>query len=63
MSELKEFEQTLKAINNLNEDDAKALLKIMYRLIDTAMTGNGGDEVKLEIMKKIAHMFKKIPNR
>ena len=29
VSEFKEFEQTLKAIENLNEDDAKALLKIM----------------------------------
>lgn len=62
MSELKEFEQTLKAINNLNENDAKALLKIIYGFVDTAMTGTGGEEMKLEIMNKLAHTFAGLRN-
>ncbi|SHG79026.1 hypothetical protein [Ornithinibacillus halophilus] len=56
-----EFESMVNTINNLSEEDAKALLKIIYGFINTAMTGNGGDEMKLEIMNKLPNVFDQIP--
>lgn len=57
----KEFENTIDAVNNHIDEDAKSLLKIIYGFINTAMTGNGGDKVKLEIAGKISDIYKRIP--
>lgn len=56
-----EFEHTIQAINQLAEEDAKSLLKIIYGFINTAMTGNGGDEFKIEVVNKISNIYKGIP--
>jgi hypothetical protein len=57
-----EFENTIDTINHLTEDDAKSLLRIIYRFVDTAMTGNGGDKVKLEVIEKVSDIYKRIPD-
>lgn len=57
-----EFENSINVINQLSEDDAKSLLKIIYGFIDTAMTGNGGDQAKLETIERIFDIYKTIPN-
>lgn len=56
-----EFEATVQAINQLTEEDAKSLLRMMYGYINTAMTGNGGDSFKIEVVDKLDHMYKRIP--
>ena len=60
-TDINEFENTIDAVNHLTEDDAKSLLKLIYGFIDTAMTGNGGDKVKLEVVEKVSDIYKRIP--
>lgn len=60
-TDTKQFENTINAVNHLTENDAKSLLKIIYGLVDTAMTGNGGDKVKLEVLHKVSDIYKSIP--
>lgn len=57
-----ELESTIDAVNQLTEDDAKSLLKLIYGFVDTAMTGNGEDKVKLEVLHKISNIYKRIPD-
>lgn len=57
----KEFENTIEDVNNLTHEDAKALLELIYGFINTAVTGNGGDKVKLEIIDEISDIYKRIP--
>lgn len=56
-----EFDNILEGVNNLTEEDAKSLLKIIYGFVDTAITGDGGDKVKLEVVDKILNIYKRIP--
>jgi len=60
-TDTKEFENTIDAVNHLTEEDAKSLLRLIYGYVNTAMTGNGGDKVKLEILHKISEIYKNIP--
>ena len=57
-----EFETMINAVNNLTEKDAKSLLKLIYGYINTALTGNGGDKGKLEVVEKISKIYKQIPD-
>ncbi|MDX8367971.1 hypothetical protein [Cytobacillus sp. IB215665] len=57
-----EFENTIHAIRNLSEDDAKSLLKVIYGYVNTAMTGNGGDKFKLEVIDEVSDIYKRIPD-
>lgn len=57
-----EFENTIDAVNNLTEEDAKSLLRLTYGFVNTAMTGNGGDKVKLEVVHKVSDIYKRIPD-
>ena len=57
-----EFDNIIDAVNHLTEDDAKSLLKIIYGFVDTAMTGNGGDKAKIEVVEKISNHYKRIPD-
>ncbi|MEK3856163.1 hypothetical protein [Cytobacillus sp. FSL H8-0458] len=56
-----EFDNTIDAVNHLTEADAKTLLRLIYGFINTAMTGNGGDAVKLEVVDKVSDIYKHIP--
>ncbi|MED1943290.1 hypothetical protein, partial [Cytobacillus firmus] len=56
-----EFENTIDAVNHLTEADAKTLLGLIYGFINTAMTGNGGDAVKLKVVDKVSDIYKHIP--
>lgn len=58
---LNEFDLMLDAINNLTKEDAKSLLKIIYGFVNTAITGEGGNEVKLEVINKLLDIYKHIP--
>ena len=60
-NDTEEFENTIDAVNNLTDEDAKSLLRLIYGFIDTAITGNGGDKVKLEIVDKISNIYKRVP--
>jgi len=60
-SSVNEFDLMLNTINNLSEEDAKSLLKIIYGFVNTAITGEGGNEVKLEVINKISGIYKRIP--
>ncbi|GGA90024.1 hypothetical protein [Ornithinibacillus halotolerans] len=60
-NDVKEYEDTLDAVNHLYEEDAKSLLRLIYGFINTANSGNGGDKVKLEIVDKISDIYKQIP--
>lgn len=60
-NELLNFEITIEAIQNLSENDAKSLLKIIYGYVNTAITGNGGDSFKLEVIDKLAEIYHNIP--
>ncbi len=57
-----EFENTINNINHLTEDDAKSLLRLIYGFVNTAITGNGGDTVKLEVVDKVSDIYKRIPD-
>lgn len=57
-----ELEKTIDAVNHLTEDDAKSLLRLIYGFVNTAMKGNGGDTVKLEVVDKISNIYKRIPD-
>ena len=59
MKDTNEFEGTLAAIDKLSDEDAKSLLKVMYGFVNTAMTGNGGNEVKLEVVHKLSNIYKR----
>ncbi|MBS3680722.1 hypothetical protein KGF86_10885 [Ornithinibacillus massiliensis] len=59
--ETNEFEITINAINRLTEEDAKSLLKLTYGFVNTAMTENGGDKMKLEVVDKLSDIYKRIP--
>ncbi|UHA58645.1 hypothetical protein KDJ21_017645 [Metabacillus litoralis] len=37
------------------------MLKITYGFVNTAITGEGGNEVKLEILNKLSGIYKHIP--
>lgn len=56
-----EFDNTIDAVNHLTEADAKTLLKLIYGFVNTALTGNGGDAVKLEVVDKVSDIYKHIP--
>lgn len=56
-----DFANTINTINQLTEEDAKSLLKIIYGFVNTAMTGSGGDEFKIEVVNKISEIYKGIP--
>jgi len=60
-NDTEEFENTINAVNNLTDEDAKTLLRLIYGFIDTATTGSGGDKVKLEIVDKISNIYKRVP--
>lgn len=60
-NDTEEFENTINAVNNLTDEDAKSLLRLIYGFLDTAITGNGGDKVKLEIVDKISNIYKRVP--
>ncbi|MCT2536038.1 hypothetical protein NC661_08955 [Aquibacillus koreensis] len=62
LKETMEFENTIDAINHLTEDDAKSLLRLVYGFVNTAMTRNGGDKVKLEVVEKVSDIYKRIPD-
>ena len=49
-ADMQEFEDMIDAINQLREEDAKSLLKVMCGLVVTAMTGKGGDQTKVEVV-------------
>ncbi len=61
-TDTKAFENTIDAVNQLTEDDAKSLLKIIYGFVNTAMTGNGGNKMKLELLYMISNVYKRIPD-
>jgi hypothetical protein len=50
-------------IEDLNEDEAKAMLKIIYGFIETAKTGNGGAGMIKECVDRIYNCYENIPNR
>jgi hypothetical protein len=49
-------------IEQLNENEAKAMLKIIYGFIETAKTGNGGDEMIKECVEGIFNFYESIPD-
>ncbi|MGY0694568.1 hypothetical protein ACW2QC_17600 [Virgibacillus sp. FSP13] len=49
-------------IEQLDETDAKAMLKIIYGFVETAVTGNGGDEMIKECVDKVSNFYKSIPD-
>ncbi|NAP00450.1 hypothetical protein FRY77_31190 [Halomonas sp. MG34] len=55
------FENTINAVNQLTEEDAKSVLRLIYGYVDTAMTGNGGDQVKLEVVDRVSTIYHCIP--
>mgnify|MGYP001480163704 CR=1 FL=1 len=61
INDTKEFDNTIDAVSNLTDEDAKSLLRLIYGFINTAITGSGGDKVKLEIVDKISDIYKRIP--
>lgn len=48
-------------IEHLDENDAKALLKIIYGFVVTAKTGNGGDVMIKECVDSIFNVYESIP--
>lgn len=54
------FENTIHTIDQLSEKEAKALLKIIYGFVNTAITGNGGDPAKIEIIEKVFDIYERI---
>lgn len=48
-------------IEQLDKKDAQAMLKIIYGFVETAMTGNGGDEMKLHCLNRISNFYESIP--
>ena len=55
-----QFESTIEAIHHLSEDDAKSLLKIIYGYVNTAVTGNGGEKYKVEVIEKLSDIYNQI---
>ncbi|GAB4074299.1 hypothetical protein GCM10028778_18020 [Barrientosiimonas marina] len=62
VTDTKEFENILNKVDNLACKNARSLLKIIYGFVNTAMTGNGGDNVKLETLDKISKIYKDVPD-
>lgn len=56
-----EFEKTIESLNKLQEGEAKSLLKITFGYISTAVTGNGGDKFKLEVVDKLFEIYNQVP--
>lgn len=48
-------------IEQLDEYHAKAMLKVIYGFIETAKTGNDGDEMIRECVDKISNFYQSIP--
>lgn len=48
-------------IEQLDEYHSKAMLKVIYGFIETAKTGNGGDEMIRECVDKISNFYQSIP--
>ena len=61
-TDTKEFEDMINAINDLKEEDAKSLLKVMCGLVVTAMTGDGGNQTKVEVVNKLSDIYRRIPD-
>lgn len=38
------------------------MLRLIYGFVSTAMTGNGGASVKLEVVDKVSDVYNRIPN-
>lgn len=51
-----------KKIDQLDEYEAKIMLKATYGMIETAITGNGGDEMVIKIMHRLSEIYKRIPD-
>jgi hypothetical protein len=49
-------------IEQLHENEAKALLKIIYGFVVTAKTGKGGEEMLKECLEGIFNCYEKIPD-
>lgn len=49
-------------IEQLEKNDAQAMLKIIYGFVETAMTGNGGDEMKVHCLSQISNFYESIPD-
>lgn len=49
-------------IEQLDKNDAQAMLKIIYGFVETAMTGNGGDEMRLDCLNRISNFYKSTPD-
>ncbi|USK39646.1 hypothetical protein LIS77_03700 [Cytobacillus firmus] len=50
-------------IEQLDENEAKAMLKIIYGFVETAKTGNGGNGMIKECVDKISNCFESIPDK
>ena len=61
-TDTKEFEEMINAINHLKEEDAKSLLNVMCGLVVTAMTGDGGNQTKVEVVNKLSDIYRRIPD-
>lgn len=48
-------------IEQLDENEAKAMLKIIYGFVATAKTGDGGDAMIRECVDEIANCYQSIP--
>lgn len=49
-------------IEKLDNNDAQAMLKIIYGFVEITMTGNGGDEMKLDCLDRISNLYKSLPD-
>lgn len=49
-------------IEQLDKNDAQAMLKIIYGIVETAMTGNGGDEMRLDCLNRISNFYTSTPD-
>lgn len=48
-------------IEKLDENEAKAMLKIIYGFVETAKTGNGGESMIIECVDKIHGFYESLP--
>lgn len=54
-------EKVRRKIEGLNEYEAKVMLKAIYGFIETALTGDGGDELVREAMNRLYKVYDHIP--
>ncbi|MBP3953123.1 hypothetical protein [Bacillus suaedae] len=47
-------------IEQLDKNDAQAMIKIIYGFVETAMTGNVGDKMKLDCLDRISNFHNSI---